>query len=1051
MRFKALILALCVLSVGWTFEGGWDPGQIPANRIETDVTNFNGYLSSADTDVQKALDTLDGLTAYTDADAQDATGWTDSGTNVRLTTLTDDVTIGPASTTYFSANADLGVKGNIETDGIVYVGTGAPSHSQISSGGDAYFTGDVEIDQALYVDGFIYGNGSKLTGMPSSLSGLHTNAVPVANSSSTLIDSAIYSVAGNVGIGTSSPSTKFQVAYTVPGADLTDGKTVIYGTSITGNPSYLIDNNSSSVPSYVATVPNTSYVGIDFGIGITKDITNVTCQWNVGGDSNYALQGISIQSSDNGSSWSAGQAFSPAKTIDVQQFIVTSQGAHRYWRILATAYNYGGAGYGYGASEVEMAEDFIYLTSLSATSTGNVGVKTTAPDKALEINSDTGANLRLTYNDSDGSASNYADFSMSSSGDLTIIPSGGNVAVNGAVDITGTAGAGYLTLVGQSSNPTSPAAGTLLLHSSTANGFTRMEQDNEGGTNLVYARDSVLICKNDSGGQITKGNVVYIKGTASGVPTVAKARANSLTTMPALGFMMDTTADGSFGQVMKIGILSGIDTSVFSEGVTLYVSTATAGEWQTTRPSGTTNYVQRLGTVLSQNATTGTIAVTVAPFVGNMETGTNASTWTGSEVVATTFVGDLTGTSSSSTTTNSDNAWTGHNNYPAGCAAGNYVQVIGDTLTCSPDLTGGGGSISGLTPGKLTYANSATTIADSIVSQSGTLLTVAGSMSVSGQATFPQVNATTFVGALTGHASSDLPVANPTYIGLMQGGSMTLSGQGTFSTINATIVNQNSVKVVSTATAPLYVTTGNATIDLTAYATTSSLSGYVPTSRTVNSKSLTGNIVLGQMDIDLSLYAKLLSPSFTTPTLGVATATSVNKVTITAPATSATLTIADGKTLTATNTVNLNTMTDGKFCTYTASGTVINCTSDAGSLSMPLSYLTVSGQSTLSGDVTIGSASTTYFSAQPDLGVKGALEVDGGIYAMSTLSALGTGNVGIGTTNPTQKLSVTGSVTISADLYCGTAKATTGYRNLCIDSTGKIFSVSSASTCGAGT
>ncbi len=39
------------------------------------------------------------------------------------------------------------------------------------------------------------------------------------------------------------------------------------------------------------------------------------------------------------------------------------------------------------------------------------------------------------------------------------------------------------------------------------------------------------------------------------------------------------------------------------------------------------------------------------------------------------------------------------------------------------------------------------------------------------------------------------------------------------------------------------------------------------------------------------------SPTLVTPTIGVATATSLNKVTITAPATSATLTVADGKTL----------------------------------------------------------------------------------------------------------------------------------------------------------
>ena len=47
----------------------------------------------------------------------------------------------------------------------------------------------------------------------------------------------------------------------------------------------------------------------------------------------------------------------------------------------------------------------------------------------------------------------------------------------------------------------------------------------------------------------------------------------------------------------------------------------------------------------------------------------------------------------------------------------------------------------------------------------------------------------------------------------------------------------------------------------------------------------------------------LTSPTLVTPVLGVATATSINKVAFTAPATSATLTIADGKTLTANNSV----------------------------------------------------------------------------------------------------------------------------------------------------
>lgn len=63
------------------------------------------------------------------------------------------------------------------------------------------------------------------------------------------------------------------------------------------------------------------------------------------------------------------------------------------------------------------------------------------------------------------------------------------------------------------------------------------------------------------------------------------------------------------------------------------------------------------------------------------------------------------------------------------------------------------------------------------------------------------------------------------------------------------------------------------------------------------------------------------TPTLVTPVLGVATATSINKVAITAPATSATLTIANGKTLTASNTLTF-TGTDGSSVAFGAGGTV---------------------------------------------------------------------------------------------------------------------------------
>jgi len=66
----------------------------------------------------------------------------------------------------------------------------------------------------------------------------------------------------------------------------------------------------------------------------------------------------------------------------------------------------------------------------------------------------------------------------------------------------------------------------------------------------------------------------------------------------------------------------------------------------------------------------------------------------------------------------------------------------------------------------------------------------------------------------------------------------------------------------------------------------------------------------------------LTSPTMTAPILGAASATSINKVVITTPAASATLTIADGKTLTANHSLTL-AGTDSTVMTFpTTSATI---------------------------------------------------------------------------------------------------------------------------------
>jgi len=68
------------------------------------------------------------------------------------------------------------------------------------------------------------------------------------------------------------------------------------------------------------------------------------------------------------------------------------------------------------------------------------------------------------------------------------------------------------------------------------------------------------------------------------------------------------------------------------------------------------------------------------------------------------------------------------------------------------------------------------------------------------------------------------------------------------------------------------------------------------------------------------------SPTLTTPILGVASATSINKVAITAPATGSTLTIADGKTLTASNSLTFTGTDSTSFAFPGTSDTVVTLT-----------------------------------------------------------------------------------------------------------------------------
>ena len=117
--------------------------------------------------------------------------------------------------------------------------------------------------------------------------------------------------------------------------------------------------------------------------------------------------------------------------------------------------------------------------------------------------------------------------------------------------------------------------------------------------------------KNDSGGTMTRGQVVYINGLNGTVPTVDLARANSSSTMPAFGLVWSATAnDQAEVQIVTFGQLEDTNTSGLTPlGSTLYVSAATAGALTVTAPTGESNLIQNIGKVVRVDASAGIIRV----------------------------------------------------------------------------------------------------------------------------------------------------------------------------------------------------------------------------------------------------------------------------------------------------------------------------------------------------------------------------------------------------------------------------------------------------------
>jgi hypothetical protein len=264
---------------------------------------------------------------------------------------------------------------------------------------------------------------------------------------------------------------------------------------------------------------------------------------------------------------------------------------------------------------------------------------------------------------------------------------------------------------------------------------------------------------------------------------VALAQANTQTTGNAIGLANQDIPNATAGYVVISGLINGLSIGSMTVGDTVYVSPYSAGQLMNTYPP--TGYPVKIGVVAYANSPNGAIYVSqsnsyvlAGSVVGTLAIangGTNATTTptagavaygtgtayaftaagTSGQVLTSAGSGTPTWTTASASITVTDDTSTASVRYPlfanqtSGTISTEYTSSTKLQYTPSSGLlaattfSGSGASLTNIPNGALT--NSSITIGSTSVSLGGTATTIAGLTSVT---------STTFVGALTGNAST---------------------------------------------------------------------------------------------------------------------------------------------------------------------------------------------------------------------------------------------------------------------------------------------------------
>ena len=131
-----------------------------------------------------------------------------------------------------------------------------------------------------------------------------------------------------------------------------------------------------------------------------------------------------------------------------------------------------------------------------------------------------------------------------------------------------------------------------------------------GNIDLDVGQQQVQLAYNGTGSTITKGKVVIVDGAQGQRVSIKLADADTEPlSSKTMGVVAEDIANGAEGFIVTQGVVRNVDTSAFSAGASLYLS-STAGGVTATKPSAPTHMVF-IGWVLKSHASSGRIFVHV--------------------------------------------------------------------------------------------------------------------------------------------------------------------------------------------------------------------------------------------------------------------------------------------------------------------------------------------------------------------------------------------------------------------------------------------------------